>query len=113
MNKTKTNTKSKPKQTAEKQAVSNDEANNVDEFWYNLETWHEAVAVLKEYCLIDEGVCDLADVLATYLVKTHLEKECTELRKKLPDYNEELIHRMAIVNLTYEANQYYDSAFYN
>lgn len=113
MTKPNTNTMSKPKQTTKKQAVSNNEVDNAEAFWLSLETWNEAVAVLKEYCLLDEGVCDHTDVLATYLIKNHLEKECAELRKKLPDYNEELIERMAIVNLTYEANQYYDSAFYN
>lgn len=105
---------SKPKQTTKKQAVSNDEVDNEAAFMNNYGALLKAIEMVKNgLCLFDEDVIDPKDVLATYLIKNHLEKECAELSKKLPDYNEELIERMAIVNLTYEANQYYDSAFYN
>lgn len=113
MNKPKTNTISKPKQTTKKQAVSNDEVDNETAFLNNYGALLKAIEMVKGLCLFDEDVIDHTDVIATYLIKNHLEKECAELRKKLPDYNEELIERMAIVNLAYEANQFHELAFNN
>lgn len=104
---------SKTKQTTKKQAVSNDEIDQTVAFLCNFEAWQEAIDMVKGHYLLNEDECDHEDVLATYLIKNHLEKECAELRKKLPDYNEELIKRMAIVNLTYEAMQYYHDSVFN
>lgn len=96
-----------------KPAVSNNEVDIEAAFLNNYGVWLESIDMVKSYSPIPEDVCDPKDVLATYLVKNHLEKECAELSKKLPDYSEEVIRRMAIVNLTYEAIQFHDSAFYN
>lgn len=113
MTKPNTNNMSKTKQTTKKPAVSNNEVDNEAAFLNNYGVWLESIDMVKSYSPIPEDVCDPKDVLATYLVKNHLEKECAELSKKLPDYSEEVIRRMAIVNLTYEAIQFHDSAFYN
>lgn len=94
-------------------AAPNDEVDNEAAFMNNYGALLKAIEMVKGLCLFDEDVIDHTDVIATYLIKNHLEKECAELSKKLPDYSEEVIRRMAIANLAYEANQFHELAFNN